>query len=239
MTRTDPLPGGAPSRDLRIGGLTPLSTCDWPGQLVATVFTQGCPWDCPYCHNPHLLEPGPGTVEWGEVLELLRSRQGLLDGVVFSGGEPTLHGGLAEAVGEVRAMGFRVGMHTAGPWPERLETLLPHLDWVGFDVKAPFAGYERITGAPGSGPRALASLRAVMASGVEMEARTTVHPGLLDAVALDRLAADIAAEGVGTWAVQAYRAMGARPGLADARLTEDDVPVSARGRFASFTFRTA
>lgn len=225
--------------ELRIGGLTPLSTVDRPGELVATVFTQGCPWDCPYCHNPHLLSAGPGEVAWADVVALLEKRRGLLDGVVFSGGEPTLQSGLADAVREVRSMGFRVGLHTGGPWPERLAELLPLLDWVGFDAKAPRADYERITRVPGSGERAWASLRAVVASGVDMEARTTVHPDLLDAAALDRLAAELADAGVTAWAVQAYRPIGARPGLTPVRLAESDVPASARERFASYTFRSA
>ncbi len=76
---------------LRVGGLSPHSSCDWPGQLVATVFAQGCPWACAYCHNPHLLPArGSDEIAWEEVLAFLRTRRGLLDGVVFTGGEPTL-----------------------------------------------------------------------------------------------------------------------------------------------------
>lgn len=225
--------------ELRIGGLTPLSSCDWPGELVATVFTQGCPLDCPYCHNPHLLAAGAGDVAWTDVTALLAARRGLLDGVVFSGGEPTAQTGLADAMREVRGLGFRVGLHTAGPLPERLEAVLPLVDWVGFDVKAPFGEYERVTRVPASGERALASLRALVASGVAFEARTTVHPDLLDAAALERLAAELAAEGVTDWAVQAYRPVGARPGLAAVALAEADVPAAARSLFASFTFRCA
>ena len=79
---------------LRIGGLTPLSTTDYPGQLAAAVFCQGCPWRCGYCHNPHLI---PATVkqgiDWVEVMRFLERRRGLLDAVVFSGGEPTLQPG--------------------------------------------------------------------------------------------------------------------------------------------------
>lgn len=133
------------SAELRVGGLVPLSTCDWPGQLAATLFCQGCPWDCPYCHNPHLREIRAGeTLVWRDLMTWLESRRGLLDGVVFSGGEPTLQAALPDAVREVRRLGFRIGLHTAGPYPKRLATLLPWLDWVGFDVKA------RSTITPGS-----------------------------------------------------------------------------------------
>jgi len=225
--------------ELRIGGLAPLSSCDWPGELVATIFARGCPFDCAYCHNPHLLAAGRGEVAWADVTALLEARAGLLDGVVFSGGEPTAQPVLADAMREVRELGFRVGLHTAGPFPERLASVLPLVDWVGFDVKAPFAEYERVTRVPGSGADALASLRALVSSGVDFEARTTVHPDLLDAAALERLSADLAAEGVSRWVVQAYRPTGARPGLAAAGFADADVPVQARERFAHFEFRCA
>ena len=81
--RTSPLT----AKDLQIAGLVPLSTVDWPGQLAATLFLQGCPWRCHYCHNRAILDPRtPGTVAWSEVRDLLERRRGLLDAVVFSGG---------------------------------------------------------------------------------------------------------------------------------------------------------
>lgn len=201
---------------LRIGGFVPLSSVDWPGQLVATVFLSGCPWDCPYCHNAHLIGSAPSVeavVAWEDVLALLDARAGLLDGVVFSGGEPTLQPALLWAAREVRDRGFAVALHTGGAFPDRLEALLPYLDWVGFDVKAPFDGYERVTRRPGSGQAALTSLRALVASGVPFEARTTVHSELLGSDELTALSADLAAEGVRNWFLQAYRPDGTREGL--------------------------
>ena len=86
---------------LNVGGLTPFSTTDYPGMLAAVVFCQGCPWRCDYCHNPHLLpRKHPGGVEWSQVRDLLLRRQGLLDAVVFSGGEPTLQKELLGAIQE-------------------------------------------------------------------------------------------------------------------------------------------
>ncbi len=193
---------------LRIGGLARFSTVDWPGRLVATVFCQGCPWRCPYCHNPHLLAAHgtPGTrVPWPEVLAFLERRHGLLDGVVFSGGEPTAQTALPDAIRAARTLGFRVGLHTAGPWPERLAAVLPDLDWVGFDVKAPFEDYAAVTGVPGSGDTALASLRVLLGSGVTFEARATVHPALIDDAALDRLTDRLADMGVRHVAIQHAR----------------------------------
>lgn len=197
--------------DLAIGGFSSLSTCDWPGELVATIFCQGCPLCCRYCHNPDLIPAGAGTgPRFAYVLDVLARRRGLLDGVVFSGGEPTLQGALAEAIGAVRALGFRIGLHTAGPYPERLARILPDLDWIGFDVKAPFADYARITGVAGSGVRAQESLALVVASGVALETRTTVHPLLTGEDDLARLDADLAAFGLGPSRRQPFRADGCR-----------------------------
>jgi pyruvate formate lyase activating enzyme len=196
------------SAELRIGGFVRLSTCDWPGELVATVFSQGCPWACGYCHNPHLIPPNAQTnIAWSEVMSFLDSRRGLLDGVVFSGGEPTLQAALPEAMREVAALGFRIGLHSAGPYPERLAAVLPLIDWIGFDVKAAFADYARITGVPGSGDKARQSLRHVLESGVACEIRTTVHTGLLGPQQLTDLAADLAAAGVAQHKIQPFRAV--------------------------------
>jgi pyruvate formate lyase activating enzyme len=201
---------------LRVGGLTPLSTSDWPGMLAAVVFCQGCPWRCSYCHNPGLIPArGDNEIPWDDVLSFLRRRQGLLDGVVFSGGEPTLQPELADAMRAVRALGFKVGLHTGGAYPRRLAEVLPLVDWVGLDAKAAFANYERITGVPGSGVSALASLEQVLASGVAHEIRTTVHPALLSDADVVGLAGALSAHGVKRHVIQAFRSQG----CADAALT--------------------
>ena len=194
---------------LRVGGLTPLSTTDWPGMLAAVVFCQGCPWRCGYCHNPDRIPPrGEHEIPWAEVMAFLRRRQGLLDGVVFSGGEPTLQNDLWEAMREVRALGFKIGLHTGGMLPEKLATVLPLVDWVGMDVKAPFDDYARITGAAGSGKRALAGLQQLVDSGVEHEIRTTVHPELLNDTAVLEMGHDLAQRGVRHYVLQAFRSLG-------------------------------
>jgi pyruvate formate lyase activating enzyme len=193
---------------LRLGGLEHYSTCDWPGELVATLFCQGCGWACPYCHNAHLRPVGAGEVPWSQALAFLETRSGLLDGVVFSGGEPLLQSALSSAIAEVRALGFRIGLHTGGPAPERFAAVLPLVDWVGFDVKAPFGEYERITKAKGSGAAARDSLQLLLQSGVAYELRTTVHPKLLDDAAVAHLNAELAAFGAGPTKIQKFRAEG-------------------------------
>lgn len=202
------------SAELRVGGLARLSTCDWPGELVATVFCQGCPWACSYCHNPHLIPANSATeIAWPDVLSFLASRRGLLDGVVFSGGEPTLQAALPEAMRAVRALGLRIGLHTAGPYPARLTEVLPLVDWIGFDVKAAFNDYERITSVAGSDVKARASLIQVLASEIACDLRTTVHGTLLDRAALARLESDLASLGVREHRLQPFRAAGCTTAL--------------------------
>lgn len=197
------------SGELKVGGFVPLSTTDFPGQLAAVVFCQGCPWRCAYCHNPH-LQPAQGEalLDWHWIIARLERRRGLIDAVVFSGGEPTAQGALPYALQEVRRMGFGVGLHTAGMYPRRLRRLLPLTDWVGFDVKTSFAEYGSVTGVAEGVSRVLESLRAVVESGVECEFRTTVHPDLIQAQTLRILAATLARLGVKRYVLQEFRAQG-------------------------------
>lgn len=206
---------------LQPGGFVPLSTTDYPGALAAVVFCQGCPWACGYCHNPHLIPraagsdaPHAGAPAWRDILARLAARRGLLDAVVFSGGEPLLQRGLRGAMQEVRALGFKVGLHTGGAYPERLAAILPLCDWVGMDIKAPFARYDAVTGSPGSAARARASLEILVASGVAHECRTTVHRALHNLHELLALAEDLLLQGVECYVLQPFRSQGCR----DARL---------------------
>lgn len=191
---------------LRVGGLTRCTGIDFPGQLAAVVFCQGCPWRCSYCHNRHLLDAqAPGAIAWHAVLSFLEQRQALLDAVVFSGGEPALQTALPDAIAQVRALGFRVGLHTAGVYPQRLAQLLPLVDWVGLDVKGPWERIDAITGTPGSAGRVRASLDAVLASGVAHECRTTWDASLFSREELDTLGAELTQMGVQRWSVQTLR----------------------------------
>jgi pyruvate formate lyase activating enzyme len=177
-----------PGERLRVGGLTPLTTIDYPHSLSAVVFCQGCPLRCRYCHNPNLLpRQGDGLLPWRDILAFLNHRRGLLDAVVFSGGEPTQQLSLSDAIDDVRAMGFKVGLHTAGIYPHRLAGLLGKLDWVGLDIKALPQDYEHLTGMPGSGRLAWQSARLLIESGLPHEMRTTVHPRLMSSKQQQRL----------------------------------------------------
>lgn len=230
----------APS--LRVGGLVPFASTDYPNALAAVIFCQGCPWRCGYCHNPHLLQArGGDDIGWDGVVAFLERRAGLLDAVVFSGGEPLSQPALPDAMRTVRRMGFLVGLHTGGACPQRLARVLPLVDWVGFDIKTSFADYARITGAPRSGDKARASAELVLASGVAHEFRTTVHPVQHSRDALARLADHLVALGVRRYVLQAFRADGCADDklLADrsASFMTDDWCATIAPAFESFAIR--
>ena len=214
---------GRAARSLQVGGLTPFTSIDYPGQLAAVVFVQGCPWRCGYCHNPHLQPRGqPAGPRWGEVLAFLRQRAGLLDAVVFSGGEPTLDPALPQAIAEVRALGFKVGLHSAGIYPQRLQAVLPLVDWVGLDIKAPLADDGRPcardrrartaphAGAPQPGRPGAAQPR-------QRPGRSSAAPPPTRRCWTTRrcwpLADELAAAGVAHWALQIFRTQGAAGAL--------------------------
>lgn len=242
-----PAPPGARAEDLQIAGISPMSTVDWPGRLVATVFCQGCPWLCPYCHNHAIIDTRtPGVVGWERVADLLERRHGLLDGVVFSGGEATRQAALVDAARHVRAAGYLVGLHTAGPYPRRLRELydLGLLDWVGIDVKAmPGAHYEQVAGRVGAGEKAWESLRVVAEHPlVDSEVRLTVYPdGPADGLEVAR---EVRALGLPGFAVQQARVVGAPEGFtASIPGWDDQVRALARDvealGFDRFVFRPA
>lgn len=235
---------------LAIAGLVPWSSVDWPGKMVATVFCQGCPWQCTYCHNQAILDPRtPGAIAWSRVRELLGRRHGLLDGVVFSGGEATRQAALIDAAREVRALGFQIGLHTGGAYPARLRALVDAglVDWVGFDLKAPQDRYAQLVGRPGAYARMSDSLDALLQSGIPYEVRMTVTPALADSVG--RVVDDACARGVRSFALQQAREAGTseafrtREGAAgpewDAEFARLAAELRASGVFDTCTIRPA
>lgn len=194
---------------LEIAGFEPFSACDWPQKLSAVVFLQGCPWQCGYCHNVDIIDPTkPGVVSWETVRDHLATRMGLLDGVVFSGGEPTRQHALVAAVREVKEMGFEVGLHTGGAYPKRLEQLLDHLDWVGLDIKAPSAKYRAITGVAPDNHQPMKSLKLLLDAGIDVQVRTTLDPLVLDEDDIIAIRDEVLALGVTDYVVQRVRTEG-------------------------------
>lgn len=121
-----------------VAALQKLTTLDYPGVVSAMIYTRGCNFHCPYCHNRQLIGAGPGTVTVETVLAFLRKRAGLLDGLVISGGEPTLQPGLADFCREVKKTGYRIKLDSNGSRPSVLEALLRDslIDYAAIDLKA-------------------------------------------------------------------------------------------------------
>ena len=154
-----------------IGGLQKTSLLDFPEKIAAIVFTMGCNFRCGYCHNPELIN-GEAKIE--EVFEFLKTRQGKLDGVVITGGEPCLQKDLPEFIKQVKELGFAVKLDTNGSFPEMLEKVLPDLDYVAMDIKAPLEKYSQIVNVDVDTSKILKSIEILKNGGVDYEFRTTV-----------------------------------------------------------------
>lgn len=161
---------------MKIAAIQHFSMLDYPGKMSAIIFTQGCPLRCSYCHNAELQTISPGTIPFSDVISFLKSRVGLLEGIVFCGGEPLFQPDLYEAMVQIKKLGFAVGLHTSGYIYERFCEILPVVDWVGFDIKTTFKNYEKITGVSNSGNIAEKSFIKMLKhrSNLDFEIRTTV-----------------------------------------------------------------
>ena len=197
---------------LRVGAITSFTTIDFPGKLAAVAFIQGCPWDCTYCQNPWLrpfkFDPQYEHESWESLIALLSRRKGLLDGVVFSGGEPLSDPALPAAIKAVKSQGFLVAVHTSGAYPAVLKEILPDIDWVGLDIKASLtdpAAFRNIIRVGAGGEKTLDSLDILKASGVPFECRTTCHPAFLSEEQLLGIGVSLAAKGVKSYALQPFR----------------------------------
>ncbi len=193
---------------IRIGGIEKFSIVDFPNRMAAVVFMQGCPWRCPYCHNKNLQDVNAETnIAWYKFIDFLKQRKGILDAVVFSGGEPLVQKDLPEAIKEVRDLGYQVGLHTGGYFPSFFKEILPKVDWVGFDVKAPFVEekYKEITGGLADVQKVKESLRLLCCSKKAFECRTTCDPRFLSIQDIYDIAHSLKSMGVKEYYLQKYR----------------------------------
>ena len=162
---------------MKIVGIQKLTLLDYPGKVACTVFLNGCNFRCPYCHNAELLGDGEEVMTVAGLLAFLRKRQGILEGVCITGGEPTLHPELPALLGEVRALGYAVKLDTNGYRPEILEAVLNQglVDYVAMDLKNGPEGYAETVGlAQVELAKIRQSIRLLMDSPVDFELRTTV-----------------------------------------------------------------
>ncbi|MDD2402627.1 MAG: anaerobic ribonucleoside-triphosphate reductase activating protein [Clostridia bacterium] len=167
---------------MKIAGLGKNSVVDYPRKIAAVVFTLGCNLDCYYCHNRILIEEGikQDIIPLDDIFCFLEKRQGILDGVVISGGEPTLQSGLEDFICKVKELGYSVKLDTNGSNPEILEDLMKKglIDYVAMDLKAPFRKYKDICGNDKFINSIKESTKILFSGKVDYEFRTTFVPEL-------------------------------------------------------------
>lgn len=174
-----------------ISGFQKSSLIDYPEKISAIIFTQGCNFSCPYCHNPELINTKckmknaksrvnsliqTKGIKAEHIIEFLDSRKGKLDGVVITGGEPTLHFDLPELIKEIKDLGFCVKLDTNGTNPKMLKKLIDKklIDYIAMDIKAPIEKYEKIVCAKVNTEGILKSVEIIKNSDIDYEFRTTV-----------------------------------------------------------------
>lgn len=189
-----------------LAGIVPSSLIDYPEKVSAVIFTKGCNFRCPYCHNPELVV-GKETSHISEIdfFDLLKKRTGLLDGVVISGGEPTLHSDLLHFVEKIKGMGFLIKIDTNGSKPEIIQTLLEKelVDYIAMDVKASPDQYVSTAGYNGSIEPIFQTIKLLEKSSVFHEFRTTVVPGFTNEEEIEKIGKMI--EGSKKYFIQNFR----------------------------------
>ena len=184
---------------MKLGGLQKMTLLDFPGRVACTVFTVGCNFRCPFCHNRSLVvSPAVPEFSQDDFFAFLRKRQGLLDGVAVTGGEPLLHPDMPAFLEKIRSLGFAVKLDTNGAFPDRLRAILEAglADYVAMDVKNSPEKYEQTAGAAGLLPQVERSVALLLEGKTPFEFRTTLVDELHEA-------SDFAA--IGRWIAGAER----------------------------------
>ena len=173
-----------------ISGIRKLTLLDYPGRTACTIFTGGCNFRCPFCHNSPLVVhlSQEENLDTAEIMGFLSKRAGLLDGVCITGGEPLLQSGLEDFVREVKKLGYSVKLDTNGCFPDELSSLFEKglIDYVAMDIKSDEAGYPRACGIGEEAARAVMpkikkSIATIIALAPDYEFRTTLVGGIHDA----------------------------------------------------------
>ena len=192
-------------KQLQIGGLVSFTTIDYPGKLAAVLFLKGCPLNCKYCSNPHLIPLGEGEYDPEKVFDWLRARVGKLEGVVFSGGEALMQADATiEYMKRVHDLGFAIGLHTNGFYPDLLKKVNDTVDWIGLDFKATREHYHDLTGIDVAYDRMIESLKYWVSTGHGLEVRTTCDPRFVSKTDLLEIAQTASCMGAKNFAVQKY-----------------------------------
>jgi pyruvate formate lyase activating enzyme len=193
---------------MKIGGLQKLSLIDYPGKVCAVVFTQGCNFRCAYCHNPELVIPElfSPCIPLQDVYSFLEDRRADLDGIVVSGGEPTIQQDLLIFIEKIKSMDYAVKLDTNGSKPELLKVFIENkmVDYIAMDVKAPFDKYGFVANCNVDIAEIERSVKLITDSQIEHEFRTTFDSSLLEPKDIEKIS--FLLQGKGKYSVQQYAA---------------------------------
>ena len=165
---------------MRIGGFNKLTTQDFPGNLACIIFTSGCNFNCDYCYNRDLVESKAPEIDQDEIFSYLEKRKNMIDGVVISGGEPTIWDDLIPFIEKIREYGFKVKLDTNGYRPEVLKEIINRklVDYIAMDIKAIFNEYFKVIKKDIDTNKILESIELIKKSNVDHEFRTTIIKGI-------------------------------------------------------------
>jgi len=166
---------------MRLGGLQKCSLIDFPGKITAILFTVGCNFRCPYCHNPELVDETSEIISVDNVFAFLTRRREILDAVTITGGEPTIQTDLVPFIRKVKEMGFLVKLDTNGTHPEVIELVQEEklVDYIAMDIKAPLGRYASSVARPVDEVQIKKSIQLLIKGNITYEFRTTVVKSLL------------------------------------------------------------
>ncbi len=190
---------------IKVGGIVPFTTIDYPEKLATVLFCQGCPLNCPYCHNQDLksFNDAKDDASFDEVLDFLIKRKKLVDAVVLSGGEPLFQPKLKNAIEVIKEKGFKIALHTSGANFKIFDEVYGLIDYVAMDFKVPFEDYDVIYKGKED---ILKSLIKIAKGKVDYEIRTTLDPNLLNKDKVLSMAKFLHEKGIKNYALQLCRA---------------------------------
>lgn len=199
-------------QSLKISGVQKTSLIDYPENIAAVIFTQGCNFRCPYCHNPELITAENNANNYMDIdmfLEFLGERENLLDGVCITGGEPLLQEGLYDFIKKIKVKGLKVKLDTNGSQPDKLKLLIENnlLNYIAMDVKLPLPSYHLVLATEKASNILIKNIKKsislILNSEINYEFRTTVVPGMHEVEDIKKIALSI--EGADTYYLQNFR----------------------------------
>ena len=180
---------------MQFGGFEKFTLIDYPTKVACMVYTIGCNFRCPYCHNPELVDETVSTaIDEKEILDFLKGRTGMLDGLVITGGEPTMHGDdLLSFMREVKKLGFLVKLDSNGTNPVVLRQAIDEkiVDYIAMDIKSPFSKYTETVGRAVNVDNIKKSIEIIKESGIRYEFRTTIVKSMLSFLDIEEIGKEI------------------------------------------------